>query len=480
MEEVNFLDAAIQADNALVRKQALQRLCSLYRAGGVLTAPIGMKALVLQALTDTDAKVRRWAFNGLAQLGEHRDVPLMLTPWRDNRPHEEVFEAGLTALAHLLSKEEMLVILRKTEVDLDPGIVMALGQQTDAFAHELSQLRLDIAVASVAELRSATLLVGLCKAPDTLFSGRFPVSDVIGDLNTHDDVVVAQYSFWATVEHPELGLADVRVRPSEFSRLPPNVQGWAYRTLTKDGAKAFDHYDAIVEGSMSSHVEVREGVATGIRDIYYDSLDTTVSDWFMEENDPIVLDRLLEHMAAHGGRSSFYREEVLRSYRQAATRSVLRSRLEAANRDPGISLEMRRIALQTGDPDLFASVVGPTMTNTQHFNATVNAGGISNSGTGNTGHVQIISASEAQARALPILAELRQDLGGVGDGKDVAEVGKATNEAIEKPTKGTVARVVSSLKSLKEGSEAIAGIGSIASKAYDRLSPLLDHLPDVI
>ena len=215
-------------------------------------------------------------------------------------------------------------------------------------------------------------------------------------MNTHENSIVAQYSFWATVENPKLGLANVRVRPENFSTLPPNVRGWAYRTLTKDGAKAVEHYEAIVDGSSAAHVEVREGVAVGIRNLYYDSLDTTVSDWFIEESDPIVRDRLLEHMAAHAGRSSFYREEVLRCYREAATKSVLRSRLEAANRDPDVSLEMRKIALQTGDPDLFEKLVRPMTSNTQNFHGPVAAGGISNSGVGNMGQVQIVSAAEGK------------------------------------------------------------------------------------
>lgn len=258
-----------------------------------------MKALILHALVDTDSKVRRWSFNALAQLGEAADVPLMIGPWKANRSDPEIFEAGLTALAHLLSKDDLLVILKETEVRLDASALMALGQQTDGFGAELDAVRLDIDQATQGELRSATLLIGLKKAPNTLFSGRFPVSDVIGDLNTHPDPIVSQYSFWATVEHPDLGLDNVRVPPSQFSQLPPNVQGWAYRTLTKDGSKAVAHYDAIVGASESVHPEVREGVAIGLRDIYYDSLDVTVADWFVDERDPAVRDRLLEHMATH-------------------------------------------------------------------------------------------------------------------------------------------------------------------------------------
>ena len=478
-EEVLFLDAAIQAPSAIVRKQALQRLCSLHRQGGFMAAPMNMTALVLRALTDPDLKVRRWAFNCLAQFGDVRDVQLMATPWRENRENGDVFEAGMTALAHILSKEDLLKMLASAEVDLDANVVMALGQQSDAYADELQALRLAIEGASASELRSATLLVGLCKAPASLFSGRFPVSDVIGDLNTHPDPIVAQYSFWATVEHPSLGLANVRVAPRDFATLPANVQGWALRTLTKGGSVAADHYETIIEASESEYFEVREGVAIGIRDIYYDSIDTMVQPWFVEETDPVIKDRLLEHMAAHSGRSSFYREEVLAAYAAAAPRSIVRSRLEAANRDAEVSLAMRKLALQTGDPDLFANMVGQVTNNTQNFSGPVTAGGISNLGPGNTGQVQIMTAGEAQTKAAPVLEELKKGLP-ASTAPAVDETLKAVDEASKAPTKSKVARVLEMLKGLKDAGEAVAGIGSLVHMGYDQLSPLLEHLPNSI
>lgn len=476
-QEAAFIEAALMADSSIVRKQALQRLCSLYRQGARLAAPRAMKALILICLVDSDSKVRRWSFNALAQLGEAADVPLMIGPWKDSRADPEIFEAGLTALAHLLSKDDLLAILKEAEVRLDASALMALGQQTDGFSAELDTVRLCIDKATHGELRSATLLIGLKKAPNSLFSGRFPVSDVIGDLNTHPDPIVSQYSFWATVEHPDLGLDNVRVPPSQFSQLPPNVQGWAYRTLTKDGSKAVAHYDAIVGASESVHPQVREGVAIGLRDIYYDSLDVTVADWFVDERDPAVRDGLLEHMATHISKSPAYRDEVMKAYRDAANGSVLRSRLEAANRDDAIALEMRRITFQTNDPDLFASMMGPTM-NTQNFNGPVNAGGISNSGVGNSGQVQIMSVAEAQAKVTPLLEQLRQALEATDAPEGSAEGTTIVKEAIAAPTKGKVEKVVEWLKSAKEGGDAVAGLGALAASSYDKLAPLMHHLPN--
>ncbi len=480
LQEATFLEVALQSDSAVTRKQALQRLCELYRHGGRLTAPLRMKGLVLQALVDQDPKVRRWAFNALTQLGEAADVPLMLQPWKDNRTNPAVFEAGLTALAHLVPKEELLIILKEADVRLDASTLMALGQQTSGFADDLAALRIDLAQASDSELRQATLLIGLKKSPDTLFSDRFPVSDVIGDLNMHSDPVIAQYSFWATVEHPDLGLTALRVAPANFTQLPPNVQSWAYRVLTKDSAGAVQHYDCIVQGSESDFEIVREGVAISLRHIYYDSLDLVVADWYVDERTSGVRDRLLEHMAGHVAKSSAYRDEVIKAYREAGSGSVLRSRLEAANHDDDVGLEMRRIALQMNDPKLFTSMVGPTMNNTQNFNAPVNTGGISNSGVGNQGAVQFISTGEAQAAVLPVLRQLLQALEASSAPIGSSEGAQLAKEAIAEPTKGKVEQLVGWLKSVKDGGEALSGIGALAISSYNKLAPYVQHLPAII
>lgn len=439
-----------------------------------------MKAFVLQALVDPDEKVCRWAFNALAQVGEAADVALMLQPWKDNRDDQQVFAAGLTTLAHLLERESLLSVLKSAQVELDAGVLMSLGQQTSSFEAELRQVRVNLDRATLIELTQATLLIGLNKAPDTLFSGRFPIADVIGDLNTHPDQIIAQYSFWATVEHPGLSLNHVRVAPAEFPKLPPNVQSWAYRTLTKSGALAVQHYEAIVNASESKFEVVREGVAIGLRRIYYDSLDVTVADWLLEEPCNDVKDALLEHMATHIVKSSAYRDEVLKAYREAAVGSILRSRLEAANRDDDVALEMRKISLQMNDPQLFASVVGTTMNNTQNFNATTNVGGLSNSGTGNQGPVQIISSAEALAAVSPVLQQLLQALQ-AGSAPAAAAGGiKFTEDAVAAPTKGNVTRVFDWLKKMKEGGDTLSSLGAIASTAYNHLDTFVEHLPNVL
>jgi hypothetical protein len=440
-----------------------------------------MKAVVLYALGSAESKVRRWAFNALALIGDQRDVPVMETYWRQSFNDPAVFEAGLSALAQILDKQTLLQVLTASGVALSPRVIMALAQHQGVFEEELSSLRLNLGRADAGDLRSATLLIGLQRAPSTLFSDRHPVSSVIGDLNTHEDGVVAQYSFWATAEHPNLNLNSVSVPPSLFSQLMPNVQAWAYRVLTKDRETAEKHNELIVEGSESDHVNVREGVAMGLRDIFFDSLDTIVIDWSLSEDDIVIREKLWEHMAANAQHSAGYREEAERAYRSSSTNSALRARLEAACKDHGLSLTFKKIALQTGDPDLFTQISGGSVTNNnQTFNAPVQAGALSNAGPGNSGTVNIgqqqqaVSAVEADLKEL--LSELQRQPASTEKDRVVAVV----EEAVKTPTKDKVGKVVDWLKSAKEGMTSIAAISSAAGAFYTKIAPAMDHLPNLL
>lgn len=119
----------------------------------------------------------------------------METYWRQSFNDPDVFEAGLSAFAQILDKPTLLEVLSASGVAISPRVIMALAQHQGAFDEELSGLQLNLEKADAGDLRSATLLIGLQRAPSTLFSDRHPVSSVIGDLNTHEDRVVAQYSF---------------------------------------------------------------------------------------------------------------------------------------------------------------------------------------------------------------------------------------------------------------------------------------------
>lgn len=218
----------------------------------------------------------------------------------------------------------------------------------------------------------------------------------------------------------------------------------------------------------------------GLRDIFYDSLDALVIDWSLSEDEITIREKLWEHMAAHAQFSTGYREEAEKAYRQSGNNSDLRGRLEAACRDQGLSMTFKKIALQTGDPDLFTQLAGVTMTNNQNFFGGVQAGSMSNAGPGNTGTINIGQQQQAVASVEADLRSLLSDLEKAPDSPEKNKVIDVVATAAKNPTRSSVGKVVDWLKTAKEGMTSLTEMTEKAGTLYTKLAPTLDTLPDLL
>jgi nucleoside phosphorylase len=211
----------------------------------------------------------------------------------------------------------------------------------------------NIDYANPPELRLAGILVGLDKAPEHLFSLNSPNHEVIGELNSHPDPIVAQYSIWATYENPTLSLKDLRLPLHDVEAKAPNIRKYVYQLAVKDIQTAQDNYEFLVQGSEDPDPEARAGLATGLRNVYFDGLETLIIDWFNDEDVDRVKQRLLEHMARNADNCSAYAAPALRAYEAADAGSLTRARLEAAARQTSLYPAMKRIEYDAEGRDLF-------------------------------------------------------------------------------------------------------------------------------
>jgi nucleoside phosphorylase len=259
----------------------------------------------------------------------------------------------VSALCALLPAEEARKELERADLPLSGAILMAAVQHSAHFQTELRVARVKIDYADPSELRLAGVLLGLDKAPEHLFSLTIPNRDVIGELNSHPDSIVAQYSVWATYENPNLSIKNLRLPLHDVEMKLPNVRKYVYQLAAKNAQTAQDNYEFLVLGSEDDSAEARAGLAGGLRDIYFDGLETLILDWFDEEQVEQVKQRLLEHMARNAAHVSAYASPVLRAYEAADASSLTRARLEAAARDTPLYVAMKRIEYDAEGRDLF-------------------------------------------------------------------------------------------------------------------------------
>jgi len=304
-------------------------------------------------LHDSEPRVRRWALNALALIGSKEEGVAISEAIKRNESDPDILAAGISALCAILDADEARRELDKAQLPLEGAIVLAAAQQSGSFDAELRRTRVNIETADIPQLRLAAILVGVGKAPENLFDIKFQNRKVIGQLNTHPDRLVAQYSVWATCENRNLGPKALGIKLKEIEFQPEKVRKYVYQTIVSNAASAKKNHDLLVQGSEDKSVEARNGLAIGFRHTFFDSVEELILDWFPDEEAESVRQRLLEHMATQADRCLLYEKPVLQTFRDAATNSLTRSRLASAARDTKLFNAMRMIAHDAEGDDLF-------------------------------------------------------------------------------------------------------------------------------
>jgi nucleoside phosphorylase len=351
-EEDAYIQLLIANNDPENKKAGLETLCKLYRSGLVLRDPHVVVLHTMGLLYHAEPRVRRWSLNALALIGSNEQVVAILEAIKRDQGDPDILAAGISALCAILEADDARRALEKANLPLEGAIVLAASQHSDNFGKELRRTRVNIETADVAQLRLAGILVGLGRAPENMFTLKFPNRKVIGQLNTHPDRIVAQYSVWATYENHSLGPRALGIKLKEIEFHPEKVRKYVYQTVVSNRASAVKNYDLLVQGSEDNSVEARTGLAIGFRDIFFDSAEQLILDWFVQEETESVRQRLLEHMATNADKCSLYEKPVIQMYRDASARSLTRSRLESAARNTKLYKSMRLIAYEAEGDDL--------------------------------------------------------------------------------------------------------------------------------
>lgn len=475
-QEANYFELLLGHVAAKGKEAGLERLCGWYRRGYRLREPHRFQQYFNALLYNEAANVRRWALNAIALAGTRKDNLLaVLDAIERDRGDPDILAAGVAALVKLTAPDELLGTLEKIHVPLEGATLLAAAQHTTAFASRLAASRVDPETAGGSELRLATVLVGLNKAPKNIFSIGHDNEAVIGELNLHHDKMVAQYSVWAVCEREDLGVGHLRLDLKDLESRPDNVRGWTFQLIASRPNAAADHREYLLLGSQDPSDKARLGLAAGLRRTYFDGLEELIVDWFAAETNAEVRLAILDHMAAHADRIPGYLDAVKAAYREAGTGSMIRARLEAGALGTEAHRELKKIAYAADGASLFGSLPLEVTHVTNISGKNVNIGIVGGSGKVVVqGDLNLNQTNIAQAKSS--LAELRRLL--ESDGVSSAE-GKELLEAAEaKPGKSTIGRLLDWMKKFKEGAEYAVGTSKAFSSIYGTLSDLAEALPD--
>lgn len=460
------------------KEAGLERLCSHYRNGFRLQNPHSIRQTLSGLLYNTDPKVRRWTFNAIALVGNRQEnLEATLEAVGRNREDEDVLAAGVAAIIALTSQSERAALLGKVDVALEGAVMLAAAQRTNDYHIQLTARRVNIDIATPSELRLASVLVGLNKAPQHLFDIGHENSAVIGRLNVHPDALVAQYSTWSILENPNLGISDLAAPIKDIESRPEQVRAYTYKLLTDDCDVAQYHREYISLGANDNSAKARAGLAAGLRNTYFEGLDGIVLDWLDGEADEAIHDLLRDHMVAQAQRVPAYHAKVMTEYGLLAAGSLARARMEAVAEGTVTYGDFKRLALKGENLSLFGENPIPFGGNIVNINANnlsigVLSGGDSNvQGNVNNEQVNHIGVASDQLSKLLSLLEKLPKSDSISDGQKLAA------EVVKAPTKGGVAKVLEWMTQIKSGADLALAATDGFQHVFKHLENLVDLLP---
>lgn len=308
-----FLKLELDSGDPRRMKIALQEICKIYRSGGRLKDQIKYNIEItiggLLNQTSLDLKVARWCLNAIGQFGR-KDFSLRPVLNAIDR-YQHLPEIAGAAVAALYKLDRLTLDTAK-KLQILPREIVVLGalQNTDPTRIDLRDVRIDIQNASPDILKLSLITVGIDRAVEHLFDPKFSNAEVVRELGSHDDAIVMQYSVWAVLENPKLGVSDLGVNLAEFESLPGNVRSKIYHLMAGDASDQNRRHDYILRGSEDNHIEARAGLARGLKDCFYDGLETVTLDWFDDEPSRDVREMLVDHFARNSNYSPSYEDTV--------------------------------------------------------------------------------------------------------------------------------------------------------------------------
>lgn len=332
----------LSSPDPALNKRGLQRICDAIEAGYKVDLRRDPQVLTLIGFlkSSEDPAVRLWLSKLIGLLRDPAWWPwLAARLGKETRPENVTWSYGaLSAISGTFSAREAL----------------------EAAGHDSARPVFELASDYFRTTRPVdpTLLKVAMDADEPLTHqwlgmrhGRTPAAvplAVMRELTTSDDELVVEYSLWAAHRDPHANLTHVRIDPTDFEMLPPNVRRWYTRLLVRDPGNHLPYLDIVKSAMNDANPLVREGVALGFANTPMPRLlADDVAAWIDREPDDVV--RLaLERVVLRHRRWKPFRQHAALVDRAWVARS------ESSTRSPAKILQTPRTRLTRKGPTLDA------------------------------------------------------------------------------------------------------------------------------
>ncbi len=325
----------LSSPNEIQVRLGLIRLCETYQRGAVLlrTQDIREKlhSFIFQKYQPERA---RWALKILAEMRNPEDYDILLARHKTSPDSEHFFVENrawtIVALHAVATEDQIATAYENGTLDRDEIALIAyeLAEIPGLLPRDLP--RINIQRANDVLLKCACVCMATGRNKRAIFDPKFKQDEQLIALNDHHVAEVAQYSIYAMWRSPRLTFDRLGFTLDTLQVRPPDVRRWAYRLLCKQQksvSKNRDLFQQIIKSESDG--AALEGLALGLRDLWYDGIEVSMVDWFNSEQDERVKFAILEHMAKQSDHSPSYADMVIETYRKDSL-SVLKARIKEA------------------------------------------------------------------------------------------------------------------------------------------------------
>lgn len=432
----------------------LERLCLYLRKGYFPSREAPYQRILKGLLFNSSSRVRRWTLNAIALLGKNRPndyAECVQQAVLSNLDDPHLLSAAIAAF-FAVSTDDTAVInfLSKHSIPIEGALLVSASQYSLTMQKELLKRKVNIDNAEPLELQNAAILVGLKKA-NGIFHPRLPDKMIIGRLNVHPDELVSQYSIWAIAENDNFSVNDLEIDLRDIESKKIKQRKWMFLTVVKDEVSAKKYHDILSIGANDPCPEVRESLASGLKNIFYAGIEDMALRWLSTEEKAETVQGLLVHMCANAEASPLYKGTVLERYRSYRPSSEERLRMKAACEKTPLYKELKKIDFEEEEFSLFGEKGRNIVTNNQTFN--FNGGTASVVGVTNTGNITDSTIKNLQNVTNPELKNILEEVLKASQTASISEQDKRTimqeiNKVAAKPEPNKIKSLIEILKGI--------------------------------
>jgi hypothetical protein len=477
-EELTIRLLVASPNDAQVRL-GLIRLCECYQKG-----------LRLKNFQDIREKLRsfifekrfperaRWALKIIAEMRNPEDHDILHARLIDPPDHADNLAWTVIAFHAVANEQQIAEAYERSIISRDSVALIA---------HELAEIdgilpsdlpRINIQKANDVLLKCACVCMATSRNRRGVFDPKFKQEEQLIALNRHHAAEVSQYSIYAMFRLPKLQFENLGFPLDQLPGKPLEIRRWAYRLLSKRQKSLIRNQDLFEEIIRTDRdIGALEGLALGVREIWYDGIERPVVDWYQAQQEERVQMALLEHMARQSDKSSTYCDFVIDRYRNDAT-TLLRARLKEAAATTALYGKLQSLDedLFNRQGALFVNVSDGGTLNMTRNNQTITGGNV-NIGVNTVGGNSVFNKVDQEIALNQDMRTLVQKLQQIADSDKNSIDGKAASDALaqlaKSPSKKSLTSALETVKNWIGAGALVAEAASLAKDFVDAASNLL-------